>query len=100
MSHNSKLALDLIDAVQADLDRLRGLIQPQTPKFDPKDHRNKTADSKFTPRGVEICYQLFDMGKTRYAVATAMGISFGAASHRLKAWNKVGGPDREKMPLE
>lgn len=99
-SPNSKSALDLIDAIQADLDRLRGLIQPQSQELDPKDPRNKSADGKFTPRGVEICYRLFDTGKTRYAVATAMGISFGAASHRLDAWKKVGGPDREKIALE
>ena len=95
---NSKPALDLIDTIQADLDRLRGLIQPQGPEFEPKDPRNKTADGKLTPRGVEICYRLFDSGKTRYAVATAMGISFGAASYRLGAWQKVGGSNRERMP--
>ena len=97
---NSKPALDLIDTIQADLNRLRGLIQPQSQEFDPKDPRNKSADGKLTPRGVEICYRLFDTGKTRYAVARAMRISFAAASHRLNAWHKVGGPDRKKMPLE
>ena len=46
-------ALGLLDSIVADLDRLRGLIQPQQLEFDPKDPRNKTADGKFTARGVE-----------------------------------------------
>lgn len=93
-------ALSLIDNIQAELDRLRGLLQPRTPEFDPKDPRNKTADGKFTPRGVEICYRLFDKGATRYAVSRAMNISFGAASHRQTAWGKAGGAARKKMRLE
>lgn len=90
----------LIDSIQSDLERLRGLVQPQTLEFDPKDPRNKTADGKLTPRGVEICYRLFDAGKTRYAVAEAMAIAFGAASHRHETWKKAGGASREKVTLE
>jgi DNA-binding NarL/FixJ family response regulator len=99
-SFENRLALNLIHSIQADLERLRGLIQPQDSQFDPKDSRNKTTDGKFTPRGVEVCYRLFDMGKTRYAVAEAMNISFGAATHRLNAWKKAGGRDRKKMRLD
>ena len=82
-------ALSLIDSIQADLDRLRGLIQPPPPELDPMDPRNKMPDGKLTPRGVEVCYGLFDAGKTRYAVAKAMNISFGAANHRLHALKKA-----------
>lgn len=92
-------ALSLIDSLQADLDRLRGLIRPSFEEFDPKDPQNKTADGKLTPRGVEICYRYFDQGKSRYAVAQAMDISFGAATYRLAAWTKSGGVDRDKQPL-
>ena len=98
-SFDPRPALGLIDSIAADLDRLRGLIQPQQPEFDPQDPRNKTADGKFTERGVEICYRLFDEGKTRYAVSKAMNISFGAASHRHTAWRRAGGAERDKMPL-
>ena len=97
---NPQPALSLIDSIQADLDRLRGLLQPQLPEFDPKDPRNKSADGKLTPRGVEICYRLFEQGATRYAVSRAMNISFGAASHRQTAWKKVGGAARTKMQLD
>lgn len=92
--------LALIDTIQDQLERLRGLVQPQKMEFDPKDPRNKLPDGKLTPRGVEICYRLFDMGKTRYAVKEAMDISYGAATHRLDAWQKTGGPKREKMSID
>jgi DNA-binding NarL/FixJ family response regulator len=99
-SIEARLALELISSIQADLERLRGLIQPGEIEFDPKDSRNKTPDGKLTPRGVEVCYRLFDAGKTRYAVALAMNISFGAATHRLDAWKKAGGRDRKKTRLD
>ena len=70
--------------------------------FDPADPANKYEVGgleKLTERGIEICYRLFDAGKTRYAVATLMNISFGAAAHRLKAWEKAGGKNRVKQPL-
>jgi DNA-binding NarL/FixJ family response regulator len=99
-SYENRLALNLITSIQADLERLRGLIQPHESQPDPKDSRNKTPDGKFTARGVEVCYRLFDAGKTRYAVAEAMNISFGAATHRLGAWKKAGGRDRKRMRLD
>lgn len=99
-SYQTRLILGLIDKIEGDLERLRGLIRPQDSELDPKDPRNKTADGKFTPRGVEACYRLFDLGKTRYAVAEAMDISFGAATHRLDAWKKAGGRDRKKIRLD
>jgi DNA-binding NarL/FixJ family response regulator len=99
-SYEDRLALNLINSIQADLERLRGLIQPREAQSDPKDPRNKTPDGKFTPRGVEVCYRLFDAGKTRYAVAEAMSISFGAATHRLDAWKKAGGRGRKKTRLD
>jgi hypothetical protein len=92
-------ALTLIASIQADLDRLRGLVQPRTSEFDPKDSRNKTADGKLTARGEAVCYSLFDAGKTRYAVHEAMGISFGAANYRFGRWQKLGGTSRKKRPL-
>ena len=69
---------------------------------DPADPGNKHVIGgleKLTDRGVEICYRLFDAGKTRYAVAKLMNISFGAAHHRQKAWEKAGGVNRTRRPL-
>jgi hypothetical protein len=98
-SFDPQPALALIKSIEADLDRLRGLVQPNKAEFDTKDARNKTTDGKFTRRGVEICYRLFDSGKSRYAVSEAMGISFAAATHRFDAWTKAGGRARQRMPL-
>ena len=70
--------------------------------FDPKDPANKHEVGglmKLTPRGEEICYRLFDAAKSRYAVASLMDISFGAATHRKHAWEKLGGANRVKRPL-
>ncbi|MGO6677623.1 hypothetical protein [Rhizobium leguminosarum] len=92
----------------AGITTLRSLLSPEDqkslePDFDPRDPRNKHEIGglmKLTDRGIEICYRLFDAGKTRYAVKELMDISFGAADHRLKAWEKTGGANRQKMPLD
>jgi hypothetical protein len=104
-------ALDTIaagmDKMAAGLATLRQLLSPDQPQidvgFDPKDPANKYEVGgleKLTPRGVEICYRLFDKGVSRYGVAQAMDISFGAATHRYGAWQKVGGLERVKQPLD
>jgi hypothetical protein len=72
----------------------------EVPEFDPRDPANKFADGKLTPRGVEICYRLFDAGKTRYSVKEEMNISFSAATHRYEAWKKEGGINRSKQALD
>jgi hypothetical protein len=91
----------VIDEIQDKLDRLRGLVHPQTRDIsDPKDPRNKLPDGKLTDRGVEVCYRMFDAGMTRYSVAEAMGVSYGAATHRRDAWKKAGGHDRPKMSID
>jgi hypothetical protein len=93
------LVLELIDSIQADLDRLRGLVQPQLKAFDPADPRNKTCDGKLTPQGVECCYRMFDEGKSRYSVARAMKISFAAATHRFSTWATAGGRKRKRPAM-
>lgn len=96
-----EMLLSVVDNIQSQLDRLRGLLQPQSSEIgDPKDPRNKLPDGKLTERGIEVCYQLFDSGMTRYAVAEAMGISYGAANHRLEAWKKAGAHNRPKASID
>ena len=98
--------IDGMSTVMAGLLALRETItnpQESAQAIDPKDPRNKHTIGgleKFTPRGVEVCYRLFDQGMSRYAVAQAMGISFGAATHRYDAWQKAGGQNRPKKPLD
>ena len=82
-------------------DRTKAAIDPVA-NLDPKDPANKYdvgGLQKLTPRGVEVCYRLFDAGKSRYAVAQLMDISFGAATHRYEAWLKAGGIVRIPKPL-
>jgi hypothetical protein len=94
-----KAVLDLIAAIEADLARLKALVQPAPSPSDPANPHNKTVDGKLTPDGVECCYRMFDEGKSRYSVARAMKISFTAATHRFKAWREAGGVSRKRVRL-
>ncbi|PWJ84289.1 hypothetical protein C7441_106205 [Pseudaminobacter salicylatoxidans] len=94
-----KPILELIARMEADLERLKGMLQPPAQEFDPADPRNKTSEGKLTPEGVECCYRMFDEGKSRYSVARAMKISFAAATHRLNSWRKAGGKKRQRFLL-
>ncbi|WP_223554405.1 hypothetical protein [Pseudomonas sp. BF-R-01] len=73
---------------------------PDELKIHLREPANKLGSGKLTERGVEVCYRLFDAGKSRNAVRTEMEISFGAATHRFEAWKKAGGLDRKKQPLD
>lgn len=68
-------------------------------KLDPGNPLNKSGQF-LTERGVEVCYRLFDIGMPRYSVKKAMGISYGAATHRFHAWEKLGGKKRKHRPLD
>ncbi|WP_192255214.1 hypothetical protein [Mesorhizobium silamurunense] len=94
-----KPVLDLIASIEADLQRLKGLVEQQAEKFDPANPHNKTPDGKLTEEGVECCYRMFDEGKSRYTVAQQMKISFAAATHRFASWRKLGGKKRTKALL-
>lgn len=94
-----KPVIELIASIEADLARLKGMLEPQPTKFDPANPHNKTCDGKLTPDGVECCYRMFDEGKSRYSVAQAMKISFAAATHRFSAWRKAGGEKRVRSLL-
>jgi hypothetical protein len=95
----SKPILDLIASIEADLQRLKGMVEQQVEKFDPANPHNKSPDGKLTEEGVECCYRMFDEGKSRYSVAQQMKISFAAATHRFNYWRKLGGPKRQRTLL-
>jgi hypothetical protein len=103
-----RTALDSVTAQMASLaisiNNLRALLIPEeidtdAADVDPRHPDNKTPDQKLTPRGIEVCYRLFDRGENRNRVAALMDISFTAANYRHAAWLKLGGPGREKQPL-
>lgn len=92
----------LIQATRENLDRIEAKIIPKVGREEELDTRNPLNKEGvvLTPRGVEVCYRLFDEGKTRYAVAQAMDISYGAATHRFHAWEKLGGKNRIRQSLD
>jgi len=55
---------------------------------------------KLTPRGIEICYRLYDFGKSPLAVAHLMKISKKAATYRKKLWQQAGGLNRTKSEIK
>jgi hypothetical protein len=113
ITYNATAIGEAIDDITTGLERvtagfinLKSLLMPKsaadTEEFDPKDPANKREVGglmKLTLRGAEVCYRLFDAGKSRYAVASLMDISFGAATHRHESWKRLGGIDRTKQPL-
>jgi hypothetical protein len=97
-----------VKLISAELD-LRGteLVGDLDPRF-PANHRSSLSfgddyvppSGHLTKRGVEICYRLYDMGKSPIAIAYLMGISLNAAKNRRKGWLKAGGLQRICAELE
>ena len=52
------------------------------------------ATGHLTKRGAEICYRLFDLGKSPMAVAYLMGMTLRSAERRQRSWSKAGGASR------
>lgn len=68
--------------------------------FDPRWPENRYGNrQRLTPRGVETCYLLYDMGKSPLAVAHLMDLSLTAARRRARLWEAAGGPNRERRAL-
>lgn len=93
----------LLQAIRENVERIGAIISPTDQEegqdeLDPANPLNKVG-LNLSDRGVEVCYRMFDAGKSRYAVAQALNISYGAATHRFHAWEKLGGTDRPKKPL-
>jgi len=55
----------------AGFERLCGLVGPYRLRFEPRDPRHKLPNGKLSASGIEVCYALFDDGKTPYAVCNA-----------------------------
>lgn len=53
-----------------------------------------------TPKGVEVCYRLFDSGHRRYRVAKFFQMSAGAMNFRYQQWLKAGGRNRVRASFE
>jgi hypothetical protein len=67
---------------------------------DPYHPFNHFENKRLTQRGVEICYRLFDLGKSEMAVAHLMRLSLLAVRKRKKMWATVGGKARNPVDIE
>lgn len=68
--------------------------------FHPRWPENRYHRGRLTPRGVEVCYRLFDMGKSAMAVAHIMELSLSSARARERQWRTLGGETRAVPQLE
>jgi hypothetical protein len=99
---------DRAEAINAELD-LRGteLVGDLDPRFPLNRRASRSYGHDYVPpsghltkRGVEICYRLYDMGKSPIAVAYLMGMGLRAAENRRKAWLKAGGLRRVRAEVK
>jgi len=96
-------------AINAELDlRSTELVDDLSPRF-PANHRPGRqgygddyipATGHLTKRGVEICYRLFDLGKSPIAVSYLMGMTLRSAERRHRNWIKAGGLRRVRAEVE
>jgi len=65
----------------------------------PGDPGSQYDSKRLTKRGEEMCYRLFDQGKSPLAVAHLMVFSLTAARKRKQKWIALGGVNRPKVDL-
>lgn len=97
-----------LEELNAELD-LRGteLVDDLDSRF-PRNHRSDRsygddyipATGHLTKRGIEICYRLYDIGKSTLAVAHLMGMTLRSAERRQQGWLKAGGPNRVRAEVK
>jgi hypothetical protein len=95
-----KLVRKRIDAIAAVNSELSLEGSELVGMFDPRWPDNRHHSGCLTPRGVEICYRLFDMGKSAMAVAHIMEFSLVAARARERQWRALGGNNRVVKNLQ
>lgn len=61
---------------------------------------NQYDNKRLTRRGVEICYRLFDRGKSALAIAFMMDISLTSARKRQRMWKAIGGLTRPAVDFD
>jgi hypothetical protein len=70
-----------------------------TDELHPRHPYNKHDSGKLTSRGIEVCYRLFDIGKSSLAVAHIMQVSLATARRREKMWRQEGGKKRPQKDV-
>ncbi len=69
-------------------------------EHDPRHPLMQHDDRRLTKLGVEVCFRLFDLGKSPMAVAHLMGLSQRGTRKRHKQWNILGSKGRPKVDIE
>lgn len=70
-----------------------------TGELHPRHPLNQYANGRLTGRGEEICYRLFDSGKSHHATAQLMGLTIISIRSRYKKWERLGGRERTRVEL-
>jgi hypothetical protein len=93
----------LIKIRQAEIERVNAELSLKGTELEadwhPRHPLSQYDDGRLTKRGVEICYRLFDMGKSTMAVAHITGLSLIAARKRQRMWAASGGMNRVKVDI-
>lgn len=71
-----------------------------TDELEPRHPRNRHGKGRLTVRGEEICYRLYDCGRSPMAVAHVMGMTLRAATRRKVMWAALGGGQRPIRSIE
>ena len=104
-SHRTKLVDDINRAFDALIAKFSDskpdpLIGVKIPTFEQaQDPRNKDG-ANLSARGAEILYRLFDDGAGYNRASKALGITQTAARNRKGLWEKLGGLNRTREPLD
>ena len=69
-------------------------------KWHPAGPHSKYRNGRLTKIGVEVCYRLFDMGKSPMAVAHLADLSLVSVRKRRASWYALGGRRRKSVELE
>ena len=75
-------------------------LHPRHPANHHRNRREGLDSGHLTKRGAEVCYRLFDLGKSPIAVAYLMGMSLRSAQGRHRNWVKAGGRARTRATIE
>jgi hypothetical protein len=95
-----KLAKARSVAIKAVNQEIRSLAADGfTGEMHPDHPLNRYDNGRLTQRGAEICYRLFDVGKSAIAVAHLFRMSLVAARKRQRSWLAVGGKARPKVEV-
>lgn len=93
----------LLVARRAAIEQLNGQLSVEgselTGDFHPAWPDLRYDGGRLTPRGIEVCYRLFDMGRSPMAVAHLMEMSLASARRRAGLWRAAGGQDQIRPEL-